>query len=425
MKSEASFIKGTIIHSKLERIRQQAIHQRKKWKNIKTTEAFNILKKFPIGAVNAVAISTNIRNQLYRYFKQEIVDGIQSFCSVEDLYNFHSKITETTRSKKDLSLTKLKKNYKEIISTAYSFSQAIKEIVSLMKTIEHKLVTIPKNVESFFKEIKKMYDQTKKQEDSMKNRFSTFRKRISGRKHIIISNQSKHLQNAISELQKKLIKAKNPREISQIQYLLNQYMNDLKQVTSGKLNQYFNQIEKRRSSSINRNRRKFTKSRFEIIEKKVETDLRSLQKLVDQKFSPAIKSYQQLVKLVGHQRTKKMKFGNGMTRITINKIEVYIGRLKHLMNVSKITLLHSGQYRNLVEELKIQTSKVSKITEYVLSVTNQINSFVYQIHREEKDVQNKIGKYFKQEILLKTNRRKWFFYLTKLFNESKKKCGCN
>ena len=52
-----------------------------------------------------------------------------------------------------------------------------------------------------------------------------------------------------------------------------------------------------------------------------------------------------------------------------DKIEVYIGRLKHLMNVSKITLLHSGQYRNLVEELKIQTSKVSKITATVPSLS--------------------------------------------------------
>eukprot|EP01080_Neovahlkampfia_damariscottae_P009038 gene9038-1135_t len=419
MKQDASFIKANLMQSRLVKIKAVATRLRAKYGDVANSPQ---LQKYPIGAVDALGISHSVRSKLYAYFKQQIKDGTQSFCSIEDLFNFDSEIAKVSSSQDHLSLFTLKKDYKQIIATAYSYSQSVKEIVTLMKSIESRLTIIPRELTTFFKEIKKLHDFTKRREELLKRKMDRIKNKIRRKFGKDKTDKKKFdylnvLKKKVIKYQRKLIKAKNPREIAQIKHIL-QTLNTQIQL-GGNFDRIINHFNAGRKKYVNIK----TSRRFKKMEKKIVKELRALQRLVARKFSPAIKSYGALSKLVGHKVAKEMKFGANLKIQTIRKIENYISRMKHLMSVSKSSLLSSGNYADLVKELKVQTEKVSVVTRYALRVTNYINAFVMKIHKEEKQVQNKVGQYFKQEVLNNRNRAKWHRLLTKLFYGTKKECG--
>jgi hypothetical protein len=424
-----NLIKSSLTQRSLAQIKVKTEFLQKRFAGRTFPEGEGPFVLHPAAAALASGISSLNIQAIKRFFTKKIKSGTQSFCSVDDIFNFYTKIQKVSKSGNSLKLSALTKKYKDIIVVAAVYLKSIKELVSALTAIRQDLNIIPKDLENFFISMKTEFLQKGIEKQKLSELYASLAKnpkalrtylkekkneyrKIANEYKIRLKSKSLTLARRLhlQLLLKKILHAISITKLVKKTVSNSTWLSVLKTIES--IN-----IEKEQNRSINKG--------FRSTSTGLHKKLTEMKKTVDEKFGPAIENFNKLAKFADKKSLAGMVIDQRMHKSAIHYIQQYIANLWELYNKSRTTIIHTGHFSDLSSRLKFHTDKVTLIIQRSLRITDEITEFVQEIQRQEKGIQSKVSKYFAQAIFKNRNSRKeWVKNLSNLYHQSAVVCGC-
>jgi uncharacterized protein YeaO (DUF488 family) len=425
----ANFIKSSLSQRSLAQIKVKTEFLQKQ----------NAGKTFPVGkgpfvlhpaaSTLAYGISSIKIEAIMKYFTKLIKSGTQSFCSVDDIFNFYSRIQKISKSGDSLNLSALTKKYNNIIVVAAAYLKSIKELTSALTSIRNDLNIIPKDLQNFFITMKKEFLQKGIEKQKLNALYAKLAKNPSALKTYLQGKKNEY-KNIANEYKKKL-KSKSLTLIQRLHLttLLGKISHALKiakmAVRSVSNSAWVSVLKTIEQINIDQEQNRSINKGFRSTTTGLQKKLGDMKKTVNEKFKPAIENFNKLAEFADKKSLAGMVIDQRMHNAAIRFIQQYIANLWVLYHQSRSTIIHTGLFSDLESKLKSHTEKVTLIIQRSLKITDEITEFVQEIRRQEDGVKRNVSKYFARNILKNNSTRNaWVQNLSNLYKQSSIVCGC-